>query len=102
MRIKLGWLSLNCNKPQTFISFRLLLFLIFLVVQILLFFIHHIIKNAVAAIKLSPDLYLLKPGESYHKYRSRLLLQNSTGRAAAPASTSLLLPGFGVGKELFP
>ncbi|NWR25396.1 ABCA5 protein, partial [Emberiza fucata] len=56
----------------------LLLFLIFLVVQILLFFIHHIIKNAVAAIKLSPDLYLLKPGESNHKYRSRLLLQNST------------------------
>ncbi|NXA95414.1 ABCA5 protein, partial [Melanocharis versteri] len=56
----------------------LLLFLIFLVVQILLFFIHHIIKNAVAAIKLSPDLYLLKPGENYHKYRSRLLLQNST------------------------
>ncbi|NWV69475.1 ABCA5 protein, partial [Malurus elegans] len=56
----------------------LLLFLIFLVVQILLFFIHHIIKNSVAAIKLSPDLYLLKPGESYHKYRSRLLLQNST------------------------
>uniref|UniRef100_A0A8D2MG94 ATP binding cassette subfamily A member 5 n=1 Tax=Zonotrichia albicollis TaxID=44394 RepID=A0A8D2MG94_ZONAL len=45
---------------------------------ILLFFIHHIIKNAVAAIKLSPDLYLLKPGESSHKYRSRLLLQNST------------------------
>ncbi|NXP42679.1 ABCA5 protein, partial [Leiothrix lutea] len=56
----------------------LLLFLIFLVVQILLFFIHHIIKNAVAAIKLSPDLYLLKPGENSHKYRSRLLLQNST------------------------
>ncbi|NXY37821.1 ABCA5 protein, partial [Pomatorhinus ruficollis] len=56
----------------------LLLFLIFLVVQILLFFIHHIIKNAVAAIRLSPDLYLLKPGENYHKYRSRLLLQNST------------------------
>ncbi|NXM81461.1 ABCA5 protein, partial [Oenanthe oenanthe] len=47
-------------------------------VQILLFFIHHIIKNAVAAIRLSPDLYLLKPGESSHKYRSRLLLQNST------------------------
>uniref|UniRef100_A0A8C3KGP5 Cholesterol transporter ABCA5 n=1 Tax=Calidris pygmaea TaxID=425635 RepID=A0A8C3KGP5_9CHAR len=46
--------------------------------QILLFFIHHIIKNSVAAIRLSPDLYLLKPGEDYHKYRSRLLLQNST------------------------
>ncbi|KAJ7403942.1 ATP-binding cassette sub-family A member 5 isoform X1 [Willisornis vidua] len=47
-------------------------------VKILLFFIHHIIKNSVAAIKLSPDLYLLKPGENSHKYRSRLLLQNST------------------------
>lgn len=79
---KLGWLSLNFNTTKTFISFRLLLFLIFLVVQILLFFIHHIIKNSVAAIKLSPDLYLLKPGEDYHKYRSRLLLQNSTGRRA--------------------
>lgn len=89
MHINLGCLSLNCNKHQTFfISFRLLLFLIFLVVQILLFFIHHIIKNAVAAIRLSPDLYLLKPGENYHKYRSRLLLQNSTGGAAPPVSTS--------------
>uniref|UniRef100_A0A803VPW1 Cholesterol transporter ABCA5 n=1 Tax=Ficedula albicollis TaxID=59894 RepID=A0A803VPW1_FICAL len=53
-------------------------FLILGLFQILLFFIHHIIKNAVAAIRLSPDLYLLKPGESSHKYRSRLLLQNST------------------------
>uniref|UniRef100_A0A672UPW7 Cholesterol transporter ABCA5 n=1 Tax=Strigops habroptila TaxID=2489341 RepID=A0A672UPW7_STRHB len=60
------------------LSYLLLLFLIFLVVQILLFFIHHIIKNSVAAIRLSPDLYLLKPGENSHKYRSRLLLQNST------------------------
>lgn len=73
---------MNFNKTKTFISFRLLLFLIFLVVQILLFFVHHVIKNSVAAIKLSPDLYLLKPGEDYHKYRSRLLLQNSTGRTA--------------------
>ncbi|NXK49651.1 ABCA5 protein, partial [Chauna torquata] len=56
----------------------LLLFLIFLVVQILLFLTHHYIKNSIAPIKLSPDLYLLKPGEEYHKYRSRLLLQNST------------------------
>ncbi|NXI63371.1 ABCA5 protein, partial [Anseranas semipalmata] len=56
----------------------LLLFLIFLVVQILLFLTHHYIKNSIAPIRLSPDLYLLKPGEEYHKYRSRLLLQNST------------------------
>ncbi|NWZ27840.1 ABCA5 protein, partial [Asarcornis scutulata] len=56
----------------------LLLFLIFLVVQILLFLTHHYIKNSIAPVRLSPDLYLLKPGEEYHKYRSRLLLQNST------------------------
>lgn len=58
----------------------MLLFLIFLVVQILLFLTHHYIKNSIAPVRLSPDLYLLKPGEEYHKYRSRLLLQNSTGR----------------------
>ncbi|XP_008629370.1 PREDICTED: ATP-binding cassette sub-family A member 5 [Corvus brachyrhynchos] len=69
---------LSLKRENKCVRVMLLLFLIFLVVQILLFFIHHIIKNAVAAIKLSPDLYLLKPGESYHKYRSRLLLQNST------------------------
>ncbi|NXD10076.1 ABCA5 protein, partial [Nothocercus nigrocapillus] len=56
----------------------LLLFLIFLLVQIFLFLIHHYFKNSVAPIKLSPDLYLLKPGEEYHKYRTRLLVQNST------------------------
>ncbi|KAL9833695.1 LOW QUALITY PROTEIN: cholesterol transporter ABCA5 [Geothlypis trichas] len=69
---------LSLKRENKCVRVMLLLFLIFLVVQILLFFIHHIIKNAVAAIKLSPDLYLLKPGESNHKYRSRLLLQNST------------------------
>uniref|UniRef100_A0A8C3V6W8 Cholesterol transporter ABCA5 n=1 Tax=Catharus ustulatus TaxID=91951 RepID=A0A8C3V6W8_CATUS len=69
---------LSLKRENKCVRVMLLLFLIFLVVQILLFFIHHIIKNAVAAIRLSPDLYLLKPGENYHKYRSRLLLQNST------------------------
>uniref|UniRef100_A0A8C0BD03 Cholesterol transporter ABCA5 n=1 Tax=Buteo japonicus TaxID=224669 RepID=A0A8C0BD03_9AVES len=69
---------LSLKRENKCVRVMLLLFLIFLVVQILLFFIHHIIKNSVAAIKLSPDLYLLKPGEDYHKYRSRLLLQNST------------------------
>ncbi|XP_061311226.1 cholesterol transporter ABCA5 [Pezoporus flaviventris] len=69
---------LSLKRENKCVRVMLLLFLIFLVVQILLFFIHHIIKNSVAAIKLSPDLYLLKPGESSHKYRSRLLLQNST------------------------
>uniref|UniRef100_A0A8B9IZL3 Cholesterol transporter ABCA5 n=1 Tax=Amazona collaria TaxID=241587 RepID=A0A8B9IZL3_9PSIT len=69
---------LSLKRENKCVRVMLLLFLIFLVVQILLFFIHHIIKNSVAAIRLSPDLYLLKPGETSHKYRSRLLLQNST------------------------
>ncbi|KFW91411.1 cholesterol transporter ABCA5 isoform X1 [Phalacrocorax carbo] len=69
---------LSLKRENKCVRVMLLLFLIFLVVQILLFFIHHIIKNSVAAIRLSPDLYLLKPGEDSHKYRSRLLLQNST------------------------
>uniref|UniRef100_A0A674JXH0 Cholesterol transporter ABCA5 n=1 Tax=Terrapene triunguis TaxID=2587831 RepID=A0A674JXH0_9SAUR len=58
---------------------KLLLFLVFLVVQILMFLIHHYFKNPVVPIKLSPDLYLLKPGEKYYKYKTSLLLQNSTG-----------------------
>ncbi|KFO74168.1 ATP-binding cassette sub-family A member 5, partial [Cuculus canorus] len=70
---------LSLKRENKCVRVMLLLFLIFLVVQILFFFVHHIIKNSVAAIKLSPDLYFLKPGEVYHKYRSRLLLQNSTG-----------------------
>ncbi|XP_010131445.1 PREDICTED: ATP-binding cassette sub-family A member 5-like, partial [Buceros rhinoceros silvestris] len=69
---------LSLKRENKCVRVMLLLFLIFLVVQILLFFVHHVIKNSVAAVKLSPDLYLLKPGEDYHKYRSRLLLQNST------------------------
>ncbi|KAL8163511.1 UNVERIFIED_CONTAM: ATP-binding cassette sub- A member 5 [Gekko kuhli] len=56
-----------------------LLFTLFLVVQILLFLIRHYLKNAVVPVKLSPDLYFLKPKDVYHKYKTSLLIQNSTG-----------------------
>lgn len=59
-----------------------MLFLIFLIVQILFFLTHHYIKHSLAPLRLSPELYLLRPGEEHHKYRSRLLLQNSTGGRA--------------------
>lgn len=63
-----------------FFSFRFLLFTLFLVVQILLFLIRHYLKNAVVPVKLSPDLYFLKPKDVYHKYKTSLLVQNSTGK----------------------
>uniref|UniRef100_A0A8D2BEU3 Cholesterol transporter ABCA5 n=1 Tax=Sciurus vulgaris TaxID=55149 RepID=A0A8D2BEU3_SCIVU len=56
----------------------LLLLLIFFAVQLFMFFVHHSFKNAVVPIKLVPDLYFLKPGDKPHKYRTSLLLQNST------------------------
>ncbi|KAM6163045.1 cholesterol transporter ABCA5 [Rhynchocyon petersi] len=56
----------------------LLLFLIFFAVQIFMFFVHHSFKNAVIPIKLVPDLYFLQPEDKPHKYKTSLLLQNST------------------------
>uniref|UniRef100_A0A8C9LAW3 Cholesterol transporter ABCA5 n=1 Tax=Pavo cristatus TaxID=9049 RepID=A0A8C9LAW3_PAVCR len=73
---KLHFLSLK--RENKCVRVMLLLFLIFLVVQILFFLTHHYIKHSLAPLRLSPELYLLRPGEEHHKYRSRLLLQNST------------------------
>ncbi|GAB5581250.1 ABC-type organic anion transporter ABCA8 isoform X5 [Prionailurus iriomotensis] len=56
----------------------LLLLLIFFAVQIFMFLVHRSFKNAVVPIKLVPDLYFLKPGDKPHKYKTALLLQNST------------------------
>nr|XP_045746139.1 cholesterol transporter ABCA5 [Mirounga angustirostris] len=55
-----------------------LLLLIFFAVQIFMFLVHRSFKNAVVPVKLVPDLYLLKPGDKPHKYKTSLLLQNST------------------------
>ncbi|XP_062976127.1 cholesterol transporter ABCA5-like [Elgaria multicarinata webbii] len=57
-----------------------LLFTMFLGVEILMFHMYQVyLKYAVAPIKLSPDLYFLKPNETHHKYKTSLLIQNSTG-----------------------
>ncbi|XP_042688868.1 cholesterol transporter ABCA5 [Centrocercus urophasianus] len=69
---------LSLKRENKCVRVMLLLFLIFLVVQILFFLTHHYIKHSLAPLRLSPELYLLRPGEEHHKYRSRLLLQNST------------------------
>lgn len=70
-----------CLELCIFFPFRLLLLLIFFAVQIFMFLVHHSFKNAVVPIKLVPDLYFLKPGDKPHKYRTSLLLQNSTGES---------------------
>ncbi|XP_007957883.1 cholesterol transporter ABCA5 [Orycteropus afer afer] len=56
----------------------LLLLLVFFAVQVFMFLVHHSFKNAVVPIKLVPDLYFLKPEDKPHKYKTSLLLQNST------------------------
>ncbi|XP_012893477.1 PREDICTED: ATP-binding cassette sub-family A member 5 isoform X2 [Dipodomys ordii] len=69
---------LNLKRESKSVRSVLLLLLIFFAVQIFMFLVHHSFKNAVVPIKLVPDLYLLKPGEKHHKYKTSLLLQNST------------------------
>ena len=72
---------LICLQLYFFFPFRLLLLLIFFTVQIFMFLVHHSLKNAVVPIRLVPDLYFLKPGDQPDKYRTSLLLQNSTGES---------------------
>ncbi|XP_067571497.1 cholesterol transporter ABCA5 isoform X1 [Pseudorca crassidens] len=70
---------LTLKRESKSVRSVLLLLLIFFAVQIFMFLVHHSFKNAVVPIKLVPDLYFLKPGDKPHKYRTSLLLQNSTG-----------------------
>ncbi|XP_019349796.1 cholesterol transporter ABCA5 [Alligator mississippiensis] len=70
---------LSLRRENKSVRVMLLLFLVFLVVQIFMFFIRHYLKNAVVPLRLSPDMYLLKPGQQSHKYKTSLLLQNATG-----------------------
>ncbi|XP_044528119.1 cholesterol transporter ABCA5 [Gracilinanus agilis] len=76
MITKLHFLTLKRESKS--LRSVLLLLLIFLAVQVFMFLVHHYFKNIVAPIKLTPDLYFLKPGEKAHKYKTALLLQNST------------------------
>nr|XP_020039050.1 ATP-binding cassette sub-family A member 5 isoform X2 [Castor canadensis] len=70
---------LTLKRESKSVRSVLLLLLIFFAVQIFMFLVHHSFKNAVVPIKLVPDLYFLKPGDKPHKYKTNLLLQNSTG-----------------------
>lgn len=69
----------ECPLTRFFFHSRLLLLLIFFAIQIFMFLVHNSLKNAVVPVKLVPELYFLKPGEKPHKYKTSLLLQNSTG-----------------------
>ncbi|XP_044794440.2 cholesterol transporter ABCA5 isoform X2 [Bubalus bubalis] len=69
---------LNLRRESKSLRSVLLLLLIFFTVQIFMFLVHHSLKNAVVPIRLVPDLYFLKPGDQPDKYRTSLLLQNST------------------------
>ncbi|XP_058029043.1 cholesterol transporter ABCA5-like isoform X4 [Ahaetulla prasina] len=67
------------NRDIKSISEVLALFLVFLCVEIFMFHVYQeYLKNAMAPIKLSPDLYFLKPNETHHKYKTSLLIQNCT------------------------
>ncbi|ERE69073.1 ATP-binding cassette sub-family A member 5-like protein [Cricetulus griseus] len=69
---------LTLKRESKSVRSVLLLLLIFFAVQIFMFLVHHSFKNAVVPIKLVPDLYFLRPGDKPHKYKTSLLLQNST------------------------
>ncbi|XP_028935962.1 ATP-binding cassette sub-family A member 5 isoform X1 [Ornithorhynchus anatinus] len=69
---------LTLKRESKSIRSVLLLLLIFLAVQVFMFLVHRYFKNSAAPVRLSPDLYFLKPGERSHKYKTSLLLQNST------------------------
>ncbi|XP_038613025.1 ATP-binding cassette sub-family A member 5 [Tachyglossus aculeatus] len=69
---------LNLKRESKSIRSVLLLLLIFLAVQVFMCLVHRYFKNSAAPVRLSPDLYFLKPGERAHKYKTSLLLQNST------------------------
>ncbi|KAG5202796.1 hypothetical protein JEQ12_002379 [Ovis aries] len=69
---------LNLRRESKSLRSVLLLLLVFFTVQVFMFLVHHSLKNAVVPIRLVPDLYFLKPGDEPDKYRTSLLLQNST------------------------
>ncbi|XP_026531602.1 ATP-binding cassette sub-family A member 5-like [Notechis scutatus] len=70
---------LNLKREIKSVTVVFLLFTVFLLVQIFMFVVHHYFKKAVVPIQLSPNLYFLKTNETYDKYKTSLLIQNSTG-----------------------
>ncbi|XP_066474234.1 cholesterol transporter ABCA5-like isoform X2 [Tiliqua scincoides] len=90
---------LNLKRELKSVTAVILLFTIFLLVQIFMFLIHHYFKTAVVPVKLSPDLYFLKPNENHHKYKTSLLIQNSTGSNIDDIISSLR--GLNIQTEIF-
>ncbi|XP_069511181.1 cholesterol transporter ABCA5-like [Ambystoma mexicanum] len=70
---------LNLKRESKSVRVVLLLLLIFLAVQVFMFLVHRYFKRSVGPIRLSPDLYFLKPGQKSNRFLTSLLLQNSTG-----------------------
>ncbi|XP_029455149.1 ATP-binding cassette sub-family A member 5 isoform X2 [Rhinatrema bivittatum] len=71
--------SLNLKRESKSMGAVLLLLLIFLAIQVFMFVMHHYFQSSVAPIKLSPNLYFLKPGQRSRQLQTSLLLQNNTG-----------------------
>uniref|UniRef100_A0A6J0THA1 Cholesterol transporter ABCA5 isoform X1 n=2 Tax=Pogona vitticeps TaxID=103695 RepID=A0A6J0THA1_9SAUR len=80
---------LNLKREIKSVTVVFLLFTVFLLMQTFMFIIHNYFKNAVVPIKLSPDLYFLKPNETHHKYKTSLLIQNTTDSSIDDVITSL-------------
>ncbi|KAH0629332.1 hypothetical protein JD844_011317 [Phrynosoma platyrhinos] len=70
---------LNLKRDTKSVTEIFLLFTMFLGIEVYIFHMYqHYFKYAVVPLKLSPDLYFLKPNET-HKYKTSLLVQNVTG-----------------------
>ncbi|KAJ7318022.1 hypothetical protein JRQ81_004184 [Phrynocephalus forsythii] len=71
---------LNVKRDIKSMTEIFLLFTVFLGVEIFMFHMYQdYFKNAIVPVKLSPDLYFLKPNENDHKYKTSLLVQNIIG-----------------------
>nr|XP_033818311.1 ATP-binding cassette sub-family A member 5 isoform X2 [Geotrypetes seraphini] len=82
--------ALNIKRESKSMKTVLSLLLIFLAFQIFLFATHrYMFQSSVAPVRLSPDLYFLKPGQRSHHLHTSLLLQNNTGSSVDDIIASL-------------
>ncbi|KAM4663281.1 cholesterol transporter ABCA5 isoform 1-T2 [Discoglossus pictus] len=69
----------NLYRETKSVRHVLLFILLFLVIEVSVFFLIRYYRKMLSPIRLSPDAYFLHPGQTGHKYLTSLLLQNSTG-----------------------
>ncbi|XP_053149562.1 cholesterol transporter ABCA5-like isoform X2 [Hemicordylus capensis] len=67
---------LNLKRETKSMAEICVLVTMLVILQIVTFHMQQLFRNA---LKLSPDLYFLKPNETQHKFKTSLLIQNSTG-----------------------